>query len=188
MTSLPVVLRIERWPCVVVGGGRVASRKTRALLDAGALVTVIAPTVHTSLSDLELAGRIVVHQRPFVVGDCAGARIVVAATNDRTVNALVATESDRVGALVNRADDAAEGDLAFGAIARTGNITVMVATDGLNPAVARWLRDHVAATMTPTIERLELILGEGAGLERLSYSEIDELMTGRLIPDREVNS
>ena len=44
MTSLPVVLRIERWPCVVVGGGRVASRKTRALLDAGALVTVIAPT------------------------------------------------------------------------------------------------------------------------------------------------
>lgn len=189
MTSLPVALRIENWRCVVVGGGRVANRKTRSLLDAGAHVTVIAPTVHDSLFDLERAARIVLHRRAFAPGDCTGARIVVAATNDPVVNAHVATESERVGALVNRADDADVGDLAFGAVARLRNITMMVATEGLNPAVARWLRDHVESTLTPTIERLEtLLVARDSKSARLTYAEITSLMAAHSNPEADANS
>ena len=177
MTSLALTLRIDGWRCVVVGGGPVAARKVRTLLEACGSVTVIAPAVVASIEQLAADGRVALHRRPFAIGDCDGARVVVAATDDADVNELVGSEAARAHALVNRADDADAGDVALGAVARVGAVLVMIATEGVNPAAARWLRDHIVTTMTPTIERLGTALTtDDRDRTRRSYADIVKLM------------
>ena len=178
MTSLPVALRANTWPCLVVGGGRVATRKVRSLLEAQASVTVVAPKISVEIAALAALHGLTMHEREFQPSDCVGARIVVTATNRTEVNQLAADEGTKIGALINRDDDADSGDLAFGAVARMGNVSIMVATEGVNPAVARWLRDHIAETLTPTIARLDALLDAVDGEpSRRSYEAINERMS-----------
>ena len=83
-------LRLEGRRVVVVGGGAVASRRVPALLDAGADVLLVSPKVAASLEDLAAAGRIRWEARGYRAGDCAGAWLVCACTDDHEVNAAVA--------------------------------------------------------------------------------------------------
>src|SRR5215469_366102 len=100
-------LRLEGRRVVVVGGGAVASRRVPALLDAGAEVLLVSPKVAASLEDLAAAGRIRWAARGYQPGDCAGAWLVCACTDDPAVNAAVAAEADRQRTWCVRADDAA---------------------------------------------------------------------------------
>ena len=86
-------LRLEGRRVVVVGGGAVASRRIPALLDAGADVLLVSPKVAASLEDLAAAGRIRWAARGYRPGDCAGAWLVCACTDDPAVNAAVAAAS-----------------------------------------------------------------------------------------------
>ncbi|POC76275.1 siroheme synthase, partial [Vibrio vulnificus] len=52
----PTSLRLLGRPVLVVGGGPVATRRAKGLLDAGAVVTVVAPEVSTELSEMHDAG------------------------------------------------------------------------------------------------------------------------------------
>ena len=90
----PITLDVAGRLAVVVGGGVVATRRARALADAGALVHVVAPRVSTELEGLERQGLgLVLHRRPYAPGDLAGAWLAHAATDDSAVNAAVAAEA-----------------------------------------------------------------------------------------------
>ncbi len=128
MAGMPVTLNLEGVACLVVGAGPVGRRKAATLVAAGAVVTVLAPELN----------------RPFRPGDCAGHRLVVAATDDATTNDAVAHDAHAHGAWCNRADRPDGGDLAFAAAHRTGDITVGVSTGGTDPARARSVRDRIA--------------------------------------------
>jgi precorrin-2 dehydrogenase / sirohydrochlorin ferrochelatase len=156
--------------CVIVGGGAVAERKARTLLAAGAAVTVIALALTLGLAELARAGRIVLRQRAYQVGDLAGAWLVVAATDRREVNAAVTADARTGGALVLVADAPGEGDVALPAVARRGRLTLAVATDGGSPALASILRDRLLAT-----------IGDGllALLDRVAQVREAELAAGR---------
>jgi uroporphyrin-III C-methyltransferase/precorrin-2 dehydrogenase/sirohydrochlorin ferrochelatase len=99
-------LRLAGRRVVVVGGGAVATRRIPALLDAGADIVLVSPSVTTSLEDLAAAGRIRWEPRRYSDGDCAGAWLVCACTDDPTVNAAVAAEAERQRIWSVRADDA----------------------------------------------------------------------------------
>ena len=99
-------LRLTGRRVVVVGGGAVATRRIPALLDAGADIVLVSPSVTTSLEDLAAAGRIRWEPRRYSDGDCAGAWLVCACTDDPTVNAAVAAEAERQRIWSVRADDA----------------------------------------------------------------------------------
>jgi len=99
-------LRLRGRRVVVAGGGAVATRRIPALLDAGADVVLISPSVTASLEDLAAAGRIRWQPRSYADGDCAGAWLVCACTDDRAVNAAVAAEAERQRTWSVRADDA----------------------------------------------------------------------------------
>jgi uroporphyrin-III C-methyltransferase/precorrin-2 dehydrogenase/sirohydrochlorin ferrochelatase len=99
-------LRLEGRRVVVVGGGAVASRRVPALLDAGADVLLVSPKVAASLEDLAAAGRIRWEARGYRAGDCAGAWLVCACTDDREVNAAVAAAAEAQRTWYVRADDA----------------------------------------------------------------------------------
>ncbi len=140
----PVSLDVTCRACLVVGGGRVAARKARTLLECGAHVTVIAPSFAPEMEDL--AGRLHgVERRAYVRGDAARFRLVLTATGRGDVDAAVYDDAEAAGVWVNAADDRAHSSFILPAVHRDGAVTVAVSTGGLSPAFAAWLRDRLAA-------------------------------------------
>jgi uroporphyrin-III C-methyltransferase / precorrin-2 dehydrogenase / sirohydrochlorin ferrochelatase len=99
-------LRLTGRRVVVVGGGADATRRIPALLDAGADIVLVSPSVTVSLEDLAAAGRIRWESRRYAVGDCVGAWLVCACTDDPAANAAVAAEAEQQRTWYVRADDA----------------------------------------------------------------------------------
>jgi uroporphyrin-III C-methyltransferase/precorrin-2 dehydrogenase/sirohydrochlorin ferrochelatase len=137
--TYPLMLDLTGRRAVVVGGGRVALRRARVLLAAGALVHVIAPRVDPALAGPEVT----VSHRGYRDGDLAGAWLAHAATDDPAVNARVAADADRLRIWCVRADDAAASAAWTPAVARDGEITVAV-TAGGDPGRAKRLRAAIA--------------------------------------------
>jgi siroheme synthase-like protein len=134
-----------RFTAVVVGGGEVAARKTRALLEGGVAVTVIAPRAVDYLSDLAGAGRIRLEAREALDEDVASAGIVIAATDSAEVNRRFARLASARGALVNVADDPGAGNFVTPSVHRAGDLAIAVST-GRAPAAAAAIRARIGAT------------------------------------------
>jgi uroporphyrin-III C-methyltransferase/precorrin-2 dehydrogenase/sirohydrochlorin ferrochelatase len=127
---------------VVVGGGAVALRRTKALVEAGADVTVIAPDVAAELAALPVT----VRRRRYRAGDLTGAWLVHAATGDPAVNALVAADAELERIWCVRADNAAASAARMPAVATHGDITVAV-TSGGDPRRSQRLRSAIALAL-----------------------------------------
>jgi uroporphyrin-III C-methyltransferase/precorrin-2 dehydrogenase/sirohydrochlorin ferrochelatase len=134
----PLTLDLAGRLVVVVGGGAVATRRARALVDAGAEVHVVAPGVTEELAELGIT----LHRRAYAAGDLAGAWLVHAATDDAAVNAEVAADAETLRIWCVRADDARASTARTPAVARSGEVTVAV-TSG-DPARSRELARAVA--------------------------------------------
>ncbi len=139
-------LRLEGRRVLVVGGGRVAQRRVPALLDAGAVVVLVSPSVTPSLDDLVARGRLTWERRPYQVGDCDGAWLVQACTDDRAVNTAVAAEAEAKHIWCVRADDRDASAAWTPASGRVGEIGVAV-TAGGDPRRAAGIRDAVVGAL-----------------------------------------
>src|SRR5579864_4218018 len=99
-TLYPVVLDVSGRPCLVVGGGPVATRKARALVECGGVVTVIAQSIGPEMEVLApVLAR--VEQRAYRPGDAGGFRLVVTATGDPDVDGAVFEDAESAGIWVN---------------------------------------------------------------------------------------
>ncbi len=139
----PAFLDLRGKRCIVVGGGRVALRKVEGLLEAGAAVTVIAP------EQVALPAEVCVLRRIYQRGDLAGARLVLAATNDASVNAEVAREAEERGILLNVVDDPAHCSFIVPALLRRGALCLAISTGGASPTLARRLREQLEEQFGP---------------------------------------
>jgi siroheme synthase-like protein len=145
----PVMLDLAGVPVLVVGGGTIAARKAAGLLAAGAKVTVVAPMVLPELA----AAVAVVREKPYDAADLDGHQLVMTATDVPDVNAAVAHDARAAGLWVNSADDPENCTFILPAVTRRGPVVVSVGTDGSSPALARHLRDRIAAEiLTPQVE------------------------------------
>ena len=136
-------LRLGGRRVVVVGGGGVASRRVPALLDAGAEILLVSPKVAASLEDLAAAGRIRWEARGYQPGDCAGAWLVCACTDDPGVNAAVAAAAENQRTWCVRADDAGASAAWTPASGRAGDVRVGVLSG--DPRHSAAIRDAVVA-------------------------------------------
>jgi siroheme synthase-like protein len=128
---------------LVVGGGTVAERKVSGLLDAGARVRLVSPTVTPALATRAVA-RILEHRaRAFRRHDVRGCAIVVAATGVPDVDDAVAAAARRARALVNVVDRAEACDFILPSVLRRGDLQIAVSTGGRSPALAREIRRHL---------------------------------------------
>src|SRR5215213_3699969 len=146
----PVVLRLSGRPVLVVGGGVVALRKAKGLLDAGAAVTVVAPELGEGFSGLGVE----VVRRPYRPGDIAGKLLVIAATNDLAVQQQVFDDCEHAGVWVNSADDPDRCSFVLPALVRRGPVIVAVSTQGRSPALAAQLRDRIAVSLPADLEAI----------------------------------
>jgi siroheme synthase-like protein len=144
----PVFLKLDGRRVLVVGGGPVAAGKLRALLDAGADVTVVAPHVVEAVATAPVR----VIRRPFAPADLDGVAYVVAAAPPE-VNRDVARAAEPRGLFVNAVDDVASATAYAGAIVRRAGVTLAISTDGEAPALAGLLREALEHVLPEDLDR-----------------------------------
>ena len=130
MNYFPLFINLEGKQALAVGGGEVALRRVRALLDFGCAVTLVAPEVVPGLRGLAEQERIQWISRAFAPGDCAGAFLVLAMTDSRAVNHAVWEEAKKAGAFVNAADCKEECDFYFPAVAEHDGLVFGICSSG----------------------------------------------------------
>jgi precorrin-2 dehydrogenase/sirohydrochlorin ferrochelatase len=145
MSAYPLMLEGTAIDAVVVGGGSVAIRKVRALLDSGARVHVVAPSIDDELEMLAQGDELLrVTRASYEPRQLAGATLVVAATSDAALNASIAREARERGVLVNVVDAPELGTCTTAATFRKGDIVIAVSTGRVPNAAAR-IRDAITA-------------------------------------------
>lgn len=168
----PLFMDVSGRRCVVVGGGGVATRKARALLESGAIVTVVSPEVTPGIEGMDVT----VERRPYAPGDLAGSFLAFAATDSREVNAAVAREARESGIPVNVADRPAEGDFAVPSTLRRGGLQVAISTGGASPTLARGIRDALEERFVPEwagiVERYGTARAQGIAVDHETGEEV----------------
>jgi precorrin-2 dehydrogenase/sirohydrochlorin ferrochelatase len=174
---------------VVIGGGPVAARKVRGLIESGADVRVVAPSVCTELETLaETVAALSLARRPYASGDLDGATLVFAATNDPAVNAAIAREARACHVNANVADAPEQGTFVTPAVHRSGDIVIAVSAGGV-PTAARRIRDAIArlidARYAAAVADLSALRGRllGAG-DRDRWHEAAAALTDRDFGER----
>lgn len=136
MKHYPVFLNLQDRNVLVVGAGKIALRKTKGLLEAGARVTVVAPEWEAEFETLPV--RLV--QRRFRATDLSGAMLVFAATDDRLTNHRIGIAAKGKGVFANIADSSGECDFVVPARVQRGSVSIAVSTGGENPRLSADLR------------------------------------------------
>lgn len=144
---LPVFMKMQGRPCLLVGGGRIALEKIRVLLDCGAAIRAVAPEALDQLKRLAQDGEIILHEKEYSEADLRGVSLVIAATDDPALNHRVYSDATARGQLVNVVDDPEYCDFYFGSIVRRGPLQVAISTTGESPAFAQQLRQEIDAAL-----------------------------------------
>ncbi|HKL20561.1 MAG TPA: NAD(P)-dependent oxidoreductase, partial [Tichowtungia sp.] len=138
----PAALLLEGRPCLVVGGGRVAARKTAKLLEAGARITVVAPSIREQIKEMD---GLILLERPFEEEDLQDAFIVFATTDNKPLNRQIIELCRERGRLCSSADSSwSDGDLIMPASFSDDGLTVAVSTGGRACRRSRLLRESLS--------------------------------------------
>jgi siroheme synthase-like protein len=187
----PVSLRVAGRPCLVVGGGPVATRKVDGLVACRAAVTVVAPAMDPRLVELARTASPPLHleRRPYRTPEAGGYRLVVTATGRPEVDRAVAADAEAAGVWVNSADDPDHCAYFLPSVHRDGPVTVAVSTGGTSPALARWLRRRAAVALGSELGTLARLIGDarrrlhaaGRSTEDLAWDELFDGPFGALV-------
>jgi precorrin-2 dehydrogenase / sirohydrochlorin ferrochelatase len=154
----PINLDIKSKQCLVVGGGEIAFRKIKSLLECQAKVTVISPQFHPEILKLAKAKQIRVIKRKYQASDLHKVFIVIGATDDNKVNRQIAEESKKKQILVNIVDVPDLCNFQVPASIRRGVLMITISTNGKSPALTKYLRKQLEVQFGPEYaEYLELL-------------------------------
>ncbi|MDO8351255.1 MAG: siroheme synthase CysG [Gallionella sp.] len=151
MDYLPIFLNVKGKLCLVVGGGEVAARKAGVLLDAGAKVRVVAPQIKDSLSAQPGVESIVAR---FDALHLEGITLVIAATDDRSVNQQVSEQAHTRNIPVNLVDDPELCSFIMPAILDRSPLMVAFSSGGASPVLTRMMRGMLESMIPQNYSRL----------------------------------
>lgn len=185
MKYYPIFLDISGKKCVVVGGGDVAARKVKRLFDCGAKVFVVSPELAPELRALKEMNAIKYIAGEYNVQHIEGAVLIIGATDDDKINKAISDDARRLGIPVNIVDDPQKCDFILPSIVERGDLTIACSTGGNSPALARHLREELAAvygieygTLLKLLGQLREKMEKNAGVGKLWF---DQLMTQGLM-------
>lgn len=149
MDYLPLFHRIAARPCLVVGGGDVALRKVRTLCEAGAHISLVAPSICQGIVDmaLEYPALLKLFEREYHKDDLDNVVLVIAATSDQPLNSAISAEAQQRNIPVNVVDNPALCSVIFPAIVDRSPIQVAITSSGTSPVMTRLLRGRIEALL-----------------------------------------
>lgn len=160
MRLFPLFADLDGRLVLVVGGGAVAARKTAALLEAGARVTVGAPAFEPGLQAMADAGRVTLRLGRFEPNWLDEAWLVVAATDDRTVNGAVRDAALAQRLWVNVVDDPELSAFQVPAVVDRAPLVIAISSGGAAPVLARRIRERIESLFDPATGTLAALAGQ----------------------------
>lgn len=143
MSFFPLFVDLSGRCALVVGGGTVAERKAKTLLEFGASVRLVSPRVTPEIRRMAVSGVLCCREKSYGPEDMDGVFLAVAAADDREVNRSVSREASRRSVPVNVADDPELCTFYFPAVVRRGDFVVGISTSGAYPAFAACARRQI---------------------------------------------
>lgn len=176
MKQFPVFLCLQGRSCLVVGGGKVALRKVESLLQSGANVTVVSPELDTELGSVLERYPLQANwqQRPFADNDVQGQYLIIAATNQRRVNARVAELAHAQDTPVNVVDAQDECSFTVPSVVDRSPVMVAVSTGGASPVLARQIRMKLETMIPSTCGQLAAITEEYRDTVKQRFADPDQ--------------
>jgi uroporphyrin-III C-methyltransferase/precorrin-2 dehydrogenase/sirohydrochlorin ferrochelatase len=175
MQHLPLFTDLRARSCLIVGGGAVAERRATLLLSAGADVHVISPELTSrALADLAAERRITHHARPYDGDALEPYWLVVAATDDRKLNARVAAAAEGAKRFCNVVDDPKLCTFIMPAIVDRAPVTIAIGSSGLSPVLSRWVKGLIEAIVPQRLGALAEIAGAWRERVRGAIPDADE--------------
>jgi len=188
MAFYPINLKITGRLCVVVGGGSVAFRKVKSLLDCGAVIRIVSPCVEDSLKEIIVKRHVEWLEREYAEGDLRGAFLVFAATSVPGVQKQVQEEAEKYKIMLNSADDPTRSNFHVPAHFRRGKVLVAVSTEGGSPALSKqireWLEEEIGQEYEAIVDFLAMVREAVVSRDR-DYSSHKELFQNLLRLDIE---
>lgn len=152
MNTFPLFFKLEDRKVLIVGGGDVALRKADLLSRAGACITVLAPTIMAEIQALLSDSKHQLIYENYHKTHMTGARVIIAATDDETLNHQIHADATEINIPVNVVDTPPLCDFIFPAIVDRNPIVIGISSNGKAPVLARLLR-----------ARLETLIPQGYG-------------------------
>lgn len=156
----PIMLDIKNKKCTVVGGGKVAERKVKALIKYDAKVVVISPNVTSKIQEFYEEGKVKLIRREYEEGDLSSSFLVYAATNDDEINQLCRRESKEKGIILNVVDNPDICDFVVPANINRGDLSLSISTNGKSPMLSRKIREDLEKIYSKEYSEYVKILGE----------------------------
>jgi len=158
MMYFPIFLKLQDRPCLVVGGGEVAVRKIRQLLASGAQVFVVAPEFESSIIKLNESGKINLLQQTYDESCLQDMELVIAATNDVSLNKSISQQAKLNKIFVNVVDSPESCTFIMPSIIDRSPVMVAVSTGGASPILARLLRARLETLIPSSYGKLASLI------------------------------
>ncbi|EIM08057.1 precorrin-2 dehydrogenase [Planococcus antarcticus DSM 14505] len=170
MTVIPIMIDLEGKRVVIVGGGRIAERRLDSLLDNGAVMIVISPSVTPEISRWAEEGKMIWKQQSFEPTDAEDAFMIIIATDDLAVNAA-ARKAAPPHCLVNASAEAESGNIHFPAHFKRGKLSIAVSTNGASPMLAKKIKHELKNQFDERYEQyLEFLFNARQLLKQIQLS------------------
>ena len=155
----PIFLDIENRAVVIIGGGNVCARKAETMMNYGARVTVVSPDFTEEIEAWAAAGRLAIRRKRYEASDLDGSNIVIASTDETSVNEQIAADCRARRIPVNVVDVTHLCEFIVPAIFEKNGIQIAISTGGKSPALARTLKEDLQRTIGPEYAEVNDLLG-----------------------------
>jgi precorrin-2 dehydrogenase / sirohydrochlorin ferrochelatase len=155
----PIYIDIENRDVVIIGGGNVCARKAETMMKYGARVTIVSPEFTGEIEQWAREGCLALKRKTYDHSDLDGANIVIASTDDTSVNEQIAADCRARRIPVNVVDVTPLCEFIVPAIVERGSIQIAVSTGGKSPAVARTLKEDLQRMIGPEYAEMNDVLG-----------------------------
>ncbi len=159
MRYFPIFMDLDGQAVLLVGGGQVAERKIRLLLQAGASVHVVAPRLSENVEAWKRSGDIVHVDGSWQPGLLKGMRLVFAATSNHQLNRDVFAAAEKLGIPANAVDDPEHCRFISPAVVDRSPVQVAISTGGLAPVLARRIRAWIETLLPRGLGKVALAAG-----------------------------
>lgn len=176
-SSFPVILtKLSR--VTIIGGGKVAERKVKALLDANIKPTVISPDLTQGLLELKKQSKITHLEKNYETTDVQNAELIIAATSHENVNKQIANDASIHNILCNVVDNPELGNVHTVGAIRRGDLLLTVSSNGKSPALTRYVKEELEQQFPDKYAEIADILHEHREeLQTLTHEQRHQLIT-----------